>query len=149
MLLDRQGVGDEEHGISRVLRAQPDATSRLRTQHTRPNRNAVARLGKAISEAVEGRQHVELDVRLAPTGGIGEAAGFDDGRGQQARLRQHILQHVADGSKALVLAEDRDRIPDLTLHGSFKMVLIILADSRQVEEHVDAVPTKMRSGTDA
>jgi hypothetical protein len=42
----------------------------------------MARLGLAISKPDEGRQHVELDVRLPGAERIDEAAAFDNVGGQ-------------------------------------------------------------------
>ena len=41
--------------------------------------------------------------------------------------------------EALVLSEHRDRLIELALHAGFHVVLEILADARQIGDHVDAV----------
>ena len=92
---------------------------------------------------------MKLDVRLAGPGGVDKAAGLDDRGRQQPGLGQHVLQHVRYGPQALVFAEDRDRILDLALNGRFEMVLIVLADARQIGDDVDAVLAQMCGRPDA
>ncbi len=128
---------------------KPDRSARLGTEHARADRDAMAGLSGAIGKSVEGRQHVELDVRLTGPGGVDEAAGLDDRRRQQSRFGQHVLQHVRGRAQALVLAEYRDRVLDLALNGRFQMVLIVFADARQVRDNVDPVLTQMSGRSNA
>ena len=56
---------------------------------------------------------------------------------------------MRSSAKALVFAEYRDRVLDLALDGRLEMILIILADPRQVGDHIDPVLTQMRRRPDA
>ena len=81
-------VGDETRGIAGLGRAQPHRAARLRPQHAGADRNAVAGLRRAIAEAAKHGAHMELHVGLADARNVGEAAGLDDGGGEQARAGQ-------------------------------------------------------------
>ena len=51
--------------------------------------------------------------------------------------------------ETLVFTEYRDRVLDLALNGRFEMILIVLADTGQIGNHIDPVLTQMRGRPDA
>ena len=96
-------------------------------------------LRRPIDEADQHRQHVELDVGLPGSGGVGESAAFDHGRREQAAAGHLIPQHMKDGPDPFVFPENRNRIVGFALHWNLEVILIILADAGQVGDDRNAM----------
>ena len=102
-----------------------------------------------IAVEIDRRHAIELQRRPCASIGIDEGAGLHAGRGDGARLEQHVLQAVAHHGEAAILAEIAESPCRARDDGHFVMILQVAPDARQIGLDGDAMLRELVGRADA